>query len=136
MKTVALKMTDQQLQHSHAKRWILAHDITDPSRLNKVWRFLRKEGVRLQYSVYVLSGDRDKIQKIIDGLQNIIHPLRDDVRIYPITENTRIWGLGTQFADDGNQLCDQWLDKHIVTDGAHLAGLEARGQGSAFEEMK
>lgn len=136
MKTVALKLTDKQIQHSHAKRWILAHDITDPARLGKVWRFLRKEGVRLQYSVYVLSGDRDKIQKIIDGLQNIIHPQRDDVRIYPITENTRIWGLGTQFSDDGNQLCDEWLDKHIVADAAHLAGLEGREQSSAFEEVK
>jgi hypothetical protein len=33
------------------------------------------------------------------------------VRIYPLTENTRIWGLGTQFNDGGNTLCDAFMDK-------------------------
>ena len=66
----------QSIPHSHAQRWLLAHDI------------------------------RDKRQ-----LRDLIDERADDVRIYPLTENTRIWGLGTQFNDDGNTLCDAFMDQ-------------------------
>ena len=101
----------QQIPHSHAQRWLLAHDIRDKKRLQRVWRYLRQEGVRLQYSVYLLAGTRQQVEGIIERLRELIDERADDVRIYPLTENTRIWGLGTQFNDDGNTLCDAFMDK-------------------------
>lgn len=101
----------QPIPHSHAQRWLLAHDIRDKKRLQRVWRFLSQEGVRLQYSVYLLAGTRQQVEAIIDRLQQLIDESADDVRIYPLTENTRIWGLGTQFNDDGNTLCDAFMDQ-------------------------
>ena len=101
----------QQIPHSHAQRWLLAHDIRDKKRLQRVWRYLRQEGVRLQYSVYLLAGTRQQVENIIDQLRELIDERADDVRIYPLTENTRIWGLGKQFNDDGNVLCDAFIDK-------------------------
>ena len=103
--------TPSQLTHSHAKRWLLAHDIREPKRLQRVWRYLRQEGVRMQHSVYLLKGDRDAIERVMEQLRNLIDERCDDVRIYPLTENTRLWGLGTQFNDGGNQLCDAFMDK-------------------------
>ena len=100
----------QQIPHSHAQRWLLAHDIRDKKRLQRVWRYLRQEGVRLQYSVYLLAGTRHQVEAIIEHLRELIDESADDVRIYPLTENTRIWGLGTQFNDDGNTLCDAFVD--------------------------
>ncbi len=105
-----------QIPHSHAQRWLLAHDIRDKKRLQKVWRFLRQEGVRLQYSVYLLAGTRQHVEIIIEHLRELIDERADDVRIYPLTENTRIWGLGRQFNDDGNMLCDEFMDKLRQTD--------------------
>ena len=99
------------IPHSHAQRWLLAHDIRDKKRLQKVWRYMRQEGVRLQYSVYLLAGTRHQIEGIIDRLRELIDERADDVRIYPLTENTRIWGLGTQFNEGGNILCDAFMDK-------------------------
>jgi len=99
------------IPHSHAQRWLLAHDIRDKKRLQKVWRYLRQEGVRLQYSLYLLAGTRHQIEAIIDRLRELIDERSDDVRIYPLTENTRIWGLGTQFNEGGNMLCDAFMDK-------------------------
>ncbi|MCX8517615.1 MAG: CRISPR-associated endonuclease Cas2, partial [Rhodoferax sp.] len=49
-----------QIPHSHATNWILAYDIREPRRLQKVGRFMQKEGMRLQYSVYMLKGSRDQ----------------------------------------------------------------------------
>ena len=99
------------LPHSHAQRWLLAHDIADPKRLQKVWRYLRQEGVRLQYSVYLISGNRQHVDKVLSRLRALINEKADDVRVYAMTENTRIWGLGTQFDDGGNVLCDELIDK-------------------------
>jgi CRISPR-associated protein Cas2 len=101
----------QTIPHSHAQRWLLAHDIRDKKRLQRVWRYLRQEGVRLQYSVYLLAGTRHQVEAIIERLRELIDERADDVRIYPLTENTRIWGLGTQFNEDGNTLCDAFMDK-------------------------
>lgn len=95
------------LPHSHARRWLLAHDIADPKRLQKVWRFLRQEGVRLQHSVYLIRADRAQLEEVLIRLRTLIDAKADDVRVYAITENTQIWGLGTQFNNDGNTLCDE-----------------------------
>ena len=111
--------TVQQIPHSHAERWVLAHDIRDPSRLQRVWRFLRKEGVPLQYSVYLLSGGRSQVEKVMEKLRELIDERKDDVRIYPLTEHARLWGLGNQFDVSGNTLCDALVDKLRVADWAH-----------------
>ena len=100
-----------QLPHSHAQRWLLAYDIRDPRRLGRVGRFMSKEAVRLQYSVYLLAGTRHEVQQVIDQLLTLIDERTDDVRIYALGDNTRVWGLGAQFEDDGNLLCDAVMDK-------------------------
>ena len=101
------------IPHSHTQRWLLAHDIRDRNRLQRVWRLLQREGVRLQYSVYLLTGTRHQVEVIVEHLRELIDERADDVRIYPLTENTRIWGLVTQFDTDGNTLCDAFIDKMI-----------------------
>ncbi len=103
------------IPNSRSQRWILAHDIRDPRRLQRVWRYLRKEGLRLQYSVYVLAGSRRQIEQIMEDLRAMIDEQQDDVRVYPLTENSRIWGIGTPFTDGGNPLSDEILDRITVT---------------------
>ncbi len=96
---------------SSTQRWLLAHDIADPKRLQKVWRLMRKEGLPLQYSLYLLHGDRQRVQRLLDQLTLIIDSKRDDLRIYPLGENTRLWGLGTQFNEGSNALTDEIIDR-------------------------
>ena len=103
-----------QIPHSHATNWVLAYDIREPRRLQKVGRFMQKEGMRLQYSVYMLKGSRDQVEKLVGQLTQLIDSKADDVKIYPLGENTRIWGLGTQFSDGGNMLSDDFLNKILV----------------------
>jgi CRISPR-associated protein Cas2 len=96
---------------STTQRWLLAHDIADPKRLQKVWRLMRKEGLPLQYSVYLLHGDRQRVQRLLDQLALLIDNKADDLRVYPLGENTRLWGLGTQFNEGGNALTDEIIDR-------------------------
>jgi CRISPR-associated protein Cas2 len=105
----------QTKPQSHAQRWLLAYDIREPKRLQAVWRYLRKEGVPLQYSVYLLAATRGQLDQVVSKLRQLIDEREDDVRVYPINESTRIWGLGTQFDNDGNTLCDAFIDKLLQT---------------------
>jgi CRISPR-associated protein Cas2 len=106
---------------STTERWLLAHDIADPKRLQKVWRLMRKEGLPLQYSVYLLHGDRQRVQQLLDQLALLIDNKADDLRVYPLGENTRLWGLGTQFNEGGNALTDEVIDRlrRHTTDGTN-----------------
>ncbi len=105
----------QTTPQSHAQRWLLAYDIRDPKRLQAVWRSLRKEGVPLQYSVYLLAATRGQLDQVLSKLRQLIDEREDDVRIYPINESTKIWGLGSQFDNDGNTLSDAFIDKLVQT---------------------
>jgi CRISPR-associated protein Cas2 len=105
----------QTKPQSHAQRWLLAYDISNPKRLQAVCRYLRKEGVPLQYSVYLLAATRGQLAQVMEKLRQLMDEREDDVRIYPINESTRIWGLGTQFDSDGNTLTDAFIDKLVQT---------------------
>jgi CRISPR-associated protein Cas2 len=120
------KVHKRILQHSHTQRWLIAHDIADPKRLQKVWRFMQKEGVRLQYSVYLFSGSREQLDQVLDKLNKIVNNKEDDVRIYAITENTRIWGLGIQFNDGGNALYDTLFNKLIMDEPKVLMKVDVK----------
>jgi CRISPR-associated protein Cas2 len=117
--------TPPQIPHSHAQRWLLAYDIRDPKRLQRVSRYINKEALRLQFSVYVLKGNREQIEQVMAQLRQLIDEKADDVRIYPLTENTRIWGMGTQFADGGNTLSDAYLDRIIQPEPGEPAEAQA-----------
>jgi CRISPR-associated protein Cas2 len=109
---------------STTQRWLLAHDIADPKRLQKVWRLMRKEGMPLQYSVYLLHGNRQRVQALLDQLSTLIDHRADDLRVYPLGENTRLWGLGTQFGEGDNTLTDAIIDRlrrHIPDPGQEPA---------------
>ena len=93
------------------ERWLVAYDIADPRRLQKVGRHMRKEGLALQYSVYLVRGNKVKIELLLDQLSALIDKRADDIRAYPLGENVRIWGLGKQFDEGGNTLSDSVLDR-------------------------
>lgn len=111
----------KSLPHSHVEHWLLAYDIRNPKRLQAICRCLSKEGVRLQYSVYLLTANRQQIERLIERLRLIIDERADDVRVYPIGENARIWGLGAQFYDDGNTLSDDFVGRMLRATQADAA---------------
>lgn len=73
---------------SHDKRihWMVCYDISDPRRLVRVHRCLKKEGVPVQYSVFMLHATRAGMARVLARLEAIIDPDGDDVRAYPVPE--------------------------------------------------
>lgn len=74
------------------KGWYLVtYDITDNKRLIKVHRFLKKEGLAAQKSVFFVFGTENRIEDILDEITAIISPSKDDLRAYPITCPDDVW---------------------------------------------
>jgi CRISPR-associated protein Cas2 len=64
--------------------FIVCYDISDPRRLGRLHRFLKKHAVALQYSVFLFTGSDRQLDRLLDAAQTFIDPQVDDLRAYPL----------------------------------------------------
>jgi CRISPR-associated protein Cas2 len=76
--------------------YLIAYDITDPKRLNRIARYLSKRAVRVQYSVFAAELSRRALDDTVEGLNALINQRTDDVRIYPLPREGDVALLGRQ----------------------------------------
>lgn len=88
-------MSERKLPH------IIAYDVANPKRLGKVHRFLKKQALPLQYSVFLVELNERGRKKLMKGLEALIHPKQDDVRIYPLPSEPEWCCLGKALWDEG-----------------------------------
>lgn len=68
--------------------YVIAYDVTDDKRRNKVVKLLSKHGVRSNYSVFECMLTESQFVKICESLRKIINPKeQDQVAYYPICVN-------------------------------------------------
>jgi len=109
------------------QRWLICYDIADPKRLVRVHRFLRDQGLPVQYSVFTVYLSTKRLGGVLDGLRARIEPRKDDVRVYPLPAALECETLGVQFFPDGVLLLA--ADANLAVSGGatqHSAGLAAR----------
>ena len=87
-------------------RYLIAYDIREPKRLSRVHRFLRQQGLPVQYSVFTAQLTQRKLLRVMAGLELIIEPRADDVRIYPLPTRADARLLGRQMFPDDVLLLD------------------------------
>lgn len=83
------------------RTWLIAYDIAQPRRLNRVHRYVKTVAVPAQYSLYVASETAQGIQGIRDELAGLIDRREDDVRIYLLPKRSRIVHYGRHALPDG-----------------------------------
>jgi CRISPR-associated protein Cas2 len=71
--------------------WLIAYDIRHPKRWRYVYRRLCGVGVRLQYSVFILSSGDDEIDQLVADISAVIDDAEDDVRFYHLPAGTEVW---------------------------------------------
>lgn len=76
------------------RAWLITYDITDPKRLSRLHRFLRKHAVPVQYSVFHFEGSAAKMGRLMAQIETRIDPRTDDVRAYQLPEQLSIDTLG------------------------------------------
>lgn len=73
---------------------ILAYDIANPKRLQRVHRIVRDYGIPLQYSVFILHLSRRMLLQLLEELRAEIDERKDDIRVYPVARKPRLIHLG------------------------------------------
>ncbi len=79
---------------SRRRPWLITYDITSPRRLRRVHAFLKRHGVAVQYSVFLVHADKAHLDQILDGIAERIHPRSDDVRAYRLPKELWYKSLG------------------------------------------
>lgn len=74
--------------------YLLAYDIRDPKRLQRVHRFMTRYMYRLQYSVFVGHLSDHGRATVMSGVANRINAHTDDVRLYRLPSNLWADGMG------------------------------------------
>jgi CRISPR-associated protein Cas2 len=82
-------------------RWIVTYDITDPRRGARVHRFMKAQGVPLQYSVFIVEASAARMHALMLELEALIAPAMDDVRAYRWTVQAESHALGKSLLPDG-----------------------------------
>ncbi len=75
------------------KLFLVCYDIANPKRLVRVHRYLKKQGMPLQYSVFLVQETGESMDQLLDDLSDIINAKKDDIRAYPINSplNMLLW---------------------------------------------
>ena len=71
--------------------YLVAYDICDPARLRKVHYLLKREGLWIQRSVFLVHGTSGKLRAIIDHVATVIDLHQDQLRAWPVSEPGQIW---------------------------------------------
>ena len=77
------------------KRWyLIAYDIRERRRLQRVHGYLKKRAWMMQRSVYLMNCDRATLQEMETELRRIAEARSDDIRLYPISSPQALWEAG------------------------------------------
>ncbi len=82
------------------KGWyLLAYDITEPRRLRRVYRLLRKRALPVQQSVFLFKGTEGALRRLLDRLAREMDLRTDDLRAWPVDRMGAAWMYG---GDEGS----------------------------------
>ncbi len=94
------------MQKNKLNKYLLCYDISDTKRLGRIYRFVIKVAIPLQYSVFQLLVSNDELELIVGKLEEMIDKKEDDIRIYPLHTRNRTYLIGNSFFPEGVILLD------------------------------
>lgn len=84
------------MAYSETGLYVIAYDIANPKRLSRIHRFLKKQGLPMQYSVFTLVIKHKPLLRLLDGITKLINKREDDVRCYRLPKDSKAITLGKQ----------------------------------------
>lgn len=75
------------MSQNETAHYLVTYDIADPKRLSRLFRFMKKQGVPVQYSVFLVETSAVKIGSLMARIAKMIHAEADDVRAYRLPDN-------------------------------------------------
>ena len=83
--------------------FVICYDISNPKRLGRLFRFLKKCAMPLQYSVFLFTGDDRRLNRCLEKAAKLIDAKEDDLRAYPLPSRGFKARLGKPALPEGIQ---------------------------------
>lgn len=74
--------------------YLVCYDISDEKRLNRLFKYMKGKGLHLQYSVFYCIMTWKELNELKGDISGIIDSRKDDVRIYPLQEDSLVASFG------------------------------------------
>lgn len=84
--------------------WLVTYDIADSRRLARLFKYLKKQGIPVQYSVFLVEASAAKMGNLIVQMAKMVDKEADDVRAYRLPERTWKITLGASILPEGMML--------------------------------
>ncbi len=68
--------------------WIIAYDIACPRRWRRLHHLVREHGVRVQWSVFMVTETPFRKARFLSAAAKLIDPAADDIRLYRVTDSS------------------------------------------------
>ena len=82
------------MSHNRSIPWLITYDISNPRRLRRFHRFLRRHALPIQYSVFLYIAPHDRARHFAATLEQRIDTREDDLRLYPLPSKPQYHTLG------------------------------------------
>ena len=89
------------MSQNESASYLVTYDIADPRRLGRLFRFLKKQGVPVQYSVFLVQSSATNMGSLMVKIAKMIDANADDVRAYRLPENGWQVTLGASILPEG-----------------------------------
>jgi CRISPR-associated protein Cas2 len=86
------------------RAWLIAYDIASPRRLGRLHRFIKKNAVPVQYSVFYFEGSTSQVRRLLADIEKRISAREDDVRAYPVPNVPEYYSIGRGSMPDSGLL--------------------------------
>lgn len=74
--------------------WVIGYDVTNPKRLQRIYREMLRHATPIEYSIFLLTGSERDCQNCIEQVKAMIDENSDDFRCYPLPANALQLRLG------------------------------------------
>lgn len=99
------------------RRFLICYDIADPKRLGRVHRFLSKNALSVQYSVFIVYTHVPGLEVLLAELEKLIKMTEDDVRVYTLSDQHEPVVFGRAIIPDSLVFIDSqaaWFQNHAA----------------------
>lgn len=86
-------------------QYLIGYDISEPKRLQKIYRRIIKYATPIQYSLFILVGNEQQLNQCLNDIFQVFNKKEDDLRVYLLPENYQRWDLGKPLFPEGILWC-------------------------------
>ncbi len=74
--------------------YLIAYDIGEPRRLQRVHRVLKRRAMPVQESVFFFEGHEGALRRLLDDVAEVMSLREDDLRAWPVDRIGAAWMYG------------------------------------------